>query len=445
MKYGAMLIFFLIISIYASTISSGENSSSIVFLADIPIGSIIWDVDWNPKNQLLTVGLRNGTILSFDRNYNVAWVIDSNSVANDLELVDVEWDPQGMLIAAGYESTGYYHGMIVIYDYETNQFIWKISCNGAVNRISWSPDGAYVAFTCSKEHKVYVYTRNGQPAWETEELDGWTDSVAWSTDGKYLAVGVSGSTGRVYIYNRSGFLVRSKSIGRSLFGLSWSPDDRYISVSSAAEHKIYILNTELEIIASSPDLGSKIDRNKWGPFDLIATGDRDGILHIIGVNGTILYSEKLSDGWILSVDWYKESNITYYLAVASNNGHVYIYKVTRGSVFVNIYSDVDASIYVDGEKIGSIKERNWYNFTLSCGRHNITVANNNLGSYVVLVSLEPGEEITIIKPLTKSQSLPSTSSDSFIKGLVIGIIATAITVSSVVLIVILIRKLSRKS
>lgn len=97
-----------------------------------------------------------------------------------------------------------------------------------VEQVAWSPSGEQLATTSGR--RVRVWTRDGEPIVETEELPSTATGLAWSSDGKQLAVSCYGG---VHVWPVvSGATARHLAWRGSLISLAWSPDGKVLACGS---------------------------------------------------------------------------------------------------------------------------------------------------------------------------------------------------------------------
>lgn len=97
-------------------------------------------------------------------------------------------------------------------------------------RLSWSPDGRYVATPCTVQGQVDIWdVQTGKHERTISTYDGWVMPTGWSPDGKRLLT--ADASGVVHIWNpwNGELLFEFKGHTAAVWDAEWSPDSRLIA------------------------------------------------------------------------------------------------------------------------------------------------------------------------------------------------------------------------
>jgi WD40 repeat protein len=174
------------------------------------------------------------------------------------------WSPDGHLMATAF--FGSYGQAVQVWNTSTGKLVRTYTGHAdAVESLSWSPDGTYVA-SSSVDGSTQVWNAlTGQRIYDFESNQRCNPAAAWSPEGKTLAY-LNCDQVRV-VYPFTGQLLRTHTGPHDSWGLSalaWSPDGKYmasagdhIEVWSVATGRTYYTFTKnappIERLAWSPD------------------------------------------------------------------------------------------------------------------------------------------------------------------------------------------------
>lgn len=211
----------------------------------VEISSIIWSPD---ASRIVVTG-RDGSVQVRDRVEDQSvWSYQNRAGAGFREAIS--WSPAGSALAFVTTDNGTQLGIWDALSGET-RFVTGADISPTASpreknkQVSWSPDGAQIAFTTlvNREPVVEVWSvQSGQRLFSCQ-VQGQLTSLAWSPDGKYLAAGIyignsgelergdNGDRSIVQFWNgHDGSAFFALSAPKSPDRLSWSPDSRYLAI-----------------------------------------------------------------------------------------------------------------------------------------------------------------------------------------------------------------------
>ena len=98
---------------------------------------------------------------------------------------------------------------------------------GWVENVAWSPDGRWLAASCSRQ--VHVYGADGREAWRSEDHPSTVSAIAWSRNGELATA----CYGRVSFFDVSTGELRQKFEWKgSLVSMALSPDGDVVACGS---------------------------------------------------------------------------------------------------------------------------------------------------------------------------------------------------------------------
>jgi dipeptidyl aminopeptidase/acylaminoacyl peptidase len=195
---------------------------------------------------------------------------------------------------------------------------------GAVTCAAWSPDGSLVA-GAYRSGEVRLWDRAGQVVRMYQGTDP-VFSLAWSPDGSMLATGAirfpaqaassetpgagasagpsesaaSGQTplpGVIRVWRRDGTLAETlgtRFTGGKFLNLEWSPDGSMLA-AGAVDYLVWRVDGSQ--VGEPRTGGSPAWAMAWSPYsDSLAIGDENGIVEIVGVDGTTRSSHTFAGG-----------------------------------------------------------------------------------------------------------------------------------------------------
>src|SRR6185295_18547454 len=100
-----------------------------------------------------------------------------------------------------------------------------------INRIAWSPDGAYLA-SPSADETIRIWDASGTCVRILQGHTDWVVSVAWSPDGQRLASASDDQTICLWEPASGKHLQTLKGHTHFAKGVAWSPDGHYLASTS---------------------------------------------------------------------------------------------------------------------------------------------------------------------------------------------------------------------
>ncbi len=237
-------------------------------------------VSWNPKDESLASGSRNGIVAIRSIKYSRT----TKEIQENGEVNSVSWDPTGKHIVYSYYDTTTQRWNIKIWDVKKNKtkVIKTLEEGNKATAVSYSPDGKHIAFGFyNKPDDLLIGNIAAQPGiieiWNiknkkfTKRLQGHTKSIhaiAWHPNSQHLASGSYDKTIRIWDVT-TGKTISTFLMGRlGVVALAWSPFGRYI-FSSSLPQGITILDVKNEkSIISHRDEGKWVKSAYWGPASI---------------------------------------------------------------------------------------------------------------------------------------------------------------------------------
>lgn len=309
------------------------------------IGSIIWLTHFHSSDQIAPTALPIpplGTILNTYRGHTLgiralAWSPDGQRIAtagdeHTAQVWDaltgkhsavyqhadhvegVAWSPDNTRIV-----TGCADGTAQIWNTKTGiqLFVYKghtipdfYQKHPWVNRVSWSPDGMYIA-SCDQTSNpnsiatVHVWDAlTGKTSVIYRNHTNGVYAVAWSPEGKRIAS--AGYDGTLQIWDAmNGTLLAYYISNAVLFGLSWSPDGMSVAVGSADTTVRVVDSTTGDVFATYQGHYNWVKDVAWAPDGKhIASGSDDGMVRLWDTaTGANIYTFDGHNGHINAVGW----------------------------------------------------------------------------------------------------------------------------------------------
>lgn len=235
----------------------------------------IRSVSWNPKNETLASGSRNGIVAI--RNIKDGKI--TKEIQEKSEINSVSWDPTGKRVVYSYYDTTTQRCKIKIWDVKKDEteVIKTLEEGNKVTAVSYSPDGKHIAFGFySKPDNILVGNMAAQPGTIeilniktktiTKTLQGHKKlirAIAWHPNSQHLA---SGSfDGYIRLWDvKTGKTTNKFLVGRlGVVSLAWSSSGKHIFSSSLPQGiTIWDVENNKKII-SDPDLGKWVISSNW--------------------------------------------------------------------------------------------------------------------------------------------------------------------------------------
>jgi WD40 repeat protein len=176
---------------------------------------------WSSRGEALVVGDAAGGVYAFDgKSGATVW---SRSGAHEGGLLSVAIDPRRPAFATAGQD-----GRVLVWSVGEGQVSHTIEVGRDwVEHIAWSPDGRWLAASCSRQ--VHVYGPDGAEVWRSDDHPSTVSAIAWSTTGELATA----CYGRASFFNGStGELQQKLEWKGSLVSMVLSPDGDVVACGS---------------------------------------------------------------------------------------------------------------------------------------------------------------------------------------------------------------------
>jgi len=214
----------------------------------------------------------------------------------------VSWSPDGTLIACGnidlvaINSFNTGTGALASVDFLTTNPVQQ-------NAIDWDPAGGNgffaAGFAVSPQLRLYFFNGTNIVAEGTNAIGNTVSALAFAPSGGYLAIGLSGGTTNIRIFQRSGNTLTDLAASHiaetaNVLGAAWSPDGNSVTFSLATaanetQLRAYSFNRTTNVLTQTgfASSSSNVNATRWSPNGLyIATGDSGNNVKVYGTTGT---------------------------------------------------------------------------------------------------------------------------------------------------------------
>ena len=165
-------------------------------------------------------------------------------------------------------------GMLFLND--LGQVTWThISAGGVLSHTVMSLDGTYVA---TVDDRARAFDNQGRSLWNSSIIPPTVQNIAMSPDGRYLAVDeeVSPSNATLYLYNKTGSLLRTQPFNSPPFSMTFSANDA--TMFTGTQYIVIAFDSSGKTLWNwtTPGVG-------YGVSSLAATSDGSYVL--VGIGG----------------------------------------------------------------------------------------------------------------------------------------------------------------
>lgn len=236
----------------------------------------------------------------------------------------VQWSPDGKNIAVVNNS-------ILIFNYQSNEYIFKLSYISDNKHFSWYPDGSGFVITGP----------NGSlQSWDMDKLEkreevfgftGQIEDISWSPDGQWLATG--GTDGIVRVWDTTTWQIEKMLFWEdySIKRVAWSPDNKKIAIYdrygtlSIVDVKTWKTSSIIEDSCSC----ASYNKILWAPDSqrIAIGGDLDQV-HIWNIGTGLMELELNTKPYgVNSMSWSPDLK---YLVTGHNDGKLMVWDTTTG-------------------------------------------------------------------------------------------------------------------
>ncbi len=176
---------------------------------------------WTRNGEALVVGDVAGGVYAFDGTSGAsAW---ARQEAHDGGLLALAIHPDGTLFATAGQD-----GRVLVWSVADGQPGQIIDLGGGwVENVAWSPDGQWLAASCSRQ--VRTYDVDGREVWRCDDHPSTVSAIAWSDAGELAMT----CYGRVSFFDASiGELSQKLEWKGSLVSMVLSPDGNIVACGS---------------------------------------------------------------------------------------------------------------------------------------------------------------------------------------------------------------------
>ncbi len=131
---------------------------------------------WSLRGEALVVGDAEGGVYAFDgKSGATAW---ERPRVHDGGMLSMAVHPSGAALATAGQD-----GQVLIWDAAEGQVSRAVAVGSDwVENVTWSPDGQWLAASCSRQ--VHVYDKDGAEVWRSDNHPSTVSAVAWSGVGE---------------------------------------------------------------------------------------------------------------------------------------------------------------------------------------------------------------------------------------------------------------------
>ena len=216
---------------------------------------------WTQHGEALVVGDAAGGVYAFDgKSGAIAW---ARQEAHDGGVLAMALHPSGAAFATAGQD-----GRVLVWGVAEGQAKQAIDVgSGWVENVAWSPDGQWLAASCSRQ--VRAYGADGGEVWRSDDHPSTVSALAWSSAGELATA----CYGRVTFFEASTGELRQKLEWKgSLVSMVLSPDGEIVACGSQ-DNSVHFWRRSTEqdaMMSGYPGKPSALAFNDSGT--LLATG-----------------------------------------------------------------------------------------------------------------------------------------------------------------------------
>ena len=307
---------------------------------------------WTRRGEALLVADSAGGVYAFDGKSGAsAW---DRQGAHEGGVLAMAIHPNGTAFATAGQD-----GRVLFWSVAEGQAQKAIDVGtGWVDNVAWSPDGRWLAATCSRE--VRVYGADGGESWRFDDHPSTVSAIAWSRAGELATA----CYGRVAFFDASGELRQKLQWKGSLVSMALSPDGDVVACGSQ-DNSVHFWRRSTEqdsMMSGYPGKPSALAFDDAGT--LLATGGGDRVtvwsFHGGGPEGT---RPGVLDLHVQPVTTLAFARRRLRLASGGRDGAVVVWSLRKngegGVIGASVVADVVAELYwrPDGRALAALDAR----------------------------------------------------------------------------------------
>ena len=228
---------------------------------------------WTHRGEALVVADAAGGVYAFDgKSGKSAW---ARHRAHDGGVLAMAIHPSGTTFATAGQD-----GRVLLWDVDEGRAKQAIDLGlGWVDNVAWSPDGKWLAASCSRQ--VRAYGADGREAWRSDDHPSTVSAIAWSGAGELATACYS----RVAFFDASTGKLRQKLEWKgSLVSMVLSPDGDIVACGSQ-DNSVHFWRRSTEqdsMMSGYPGKPSALAFDDAGTLLATGGGDRVTVWSFLG-------------------------------------------------------------------------------------------------------------------------------------------------------------------